>query len=268
VREFFAPGRLGAAFVLPRARGIKKLYLDLCGIPDVRVQLTASYALAALSDLRFASLLDAGCGNGMVTCLIASAHPRAAVEGIDTNADALAFARRLAGEQNLGNVRFTLANAETAAVDGHYDAVTCFAVLQFIKDERTLLETFHRLLSPEGHLILQLPLAGHPGYLMRSGRLRRHLPAFHEARAAFTIAETRRLLERSGFTIDSIDHVIKGSSIVAKELYYLSRAVHPAMAYLLSPLLNWITVFDRRYSGDGQGLFVVARKSKSVAAVG
>jgi 2-polyprenyl-3-methyl-5-hydroxy-6-metoxy-1,4-benzoquinol methylase len=257
----YKPGLMGSSFVLPQADGLKGLYLRLIGVPDVRVQLTAAYLFDALSRLPFKSMLDVGCGNGMLTCLAALRYPDASILSIDQDEASISFAIRLAAQNDLDNVRFQLMDAEHEYFRVQIDLITCFGVLQFIRDIPTLLRNFQDMLAPGGHLVLQLPLANKAEFLMKLAFARKRLPNFHEVRRGFTETEITKLLTEAGFEILQLQQIIKGPSIFAKEVFYLLLSLHQKATFILCPLLNWITVFDGKYFGPGQGLFVIARKS-------
>jgi 2-polyprenyl-3-methyl-5-hydroxy-6-metoxy-1,4-benzoquinol methylase len=257
----YKPGQLGEDFVLPRPKGLKGLYLRLFGVPDVRVHLTACYLLKSLSELSFKSVLDVGCGNGMLTCLIASGYSDCDVVGVDRDKESVNFASRLAAQNDLHNVRFQPGNFESDQLTGSYDVITCLGVLQFIHDIPALLERFKELLVPGGHLLLQLPSTDSRELLMKASPLRRRLPEFGQARGGFSESEARALLTGAGFEIVQVRSIIKGPAILAKELFYISLSVHSRMAFAFCPLLNWITVRDDRYSGRGSGIFITAKKS-------
>lgn len=257
----YKPALLGEHFVLPRPNGLKALYLRWFGVPDVRVHLTACYLLKTLSELSFKSVLDVGCGNGMLTCLIASEYSGGAVVGVDRDGESVNFASRLAEQNALHNVRFQPGNFESDQLTGQYDIITCLAVLQFIHDIPSLLDRFKDLLAPAGHLLLQLPSAGSSQLLMKSSPLRKRLPEFGESRGAFAQSEVREFLKDAGFEVVQLRSIIKGPAILAKELFYIFLSLHSRIAFTFCPILNWITVHDNRFSGHGSGMFVVARKA-------
>lgn len=258
----YTPGLLGRDFVLPRANGLKALYLRWFGVPDVRVHLTASYLMQTLTGLSFKSVLDVGCGNGMLTCLIASQYSGCAIVGVDRNQESVHFASRLAEQNTLNNVRFESGDSEDDRFTGQYDIITCLAVLQFIHDIPELLCRFKHLLAPDGHLLLQLPSAGTPQLLMKASALRKRLPEFREARGAFSESEVRALLTDAGFDIVQLRSIIKGPAILVKELFYILSSLHTRISFAFCPLLNWITVNDNRFPGSGNGMFIVARKTQ------
>ena len=256
----YTPGVLGEKFVLPSAKGLKRIYLSWFGIPDVRVQLTGCYLVQVLARLSFKSILDVGCGNGMLSCLMASRYPDCSILGIDRSEPGIGFATRLAEQNGLRNARFLAGDLESAELKEKFDVITCLAVLQFINDTASALKKFHDALTPGGYLVLQLPALTTRAILSSVTTSLRSLPDFHEARGGFTEDEIRRHLAESGFEIFTFQNIIKGPTILAKELFYLASSVHPAATFGLSPLLNWITVHDRHFGGLANGMFVVAKK--------
>lgn len=256
----YAPGLIGPEFVLPRARGLKEVYLRLFGVPEVRIHLAAAHALPLVAGFSFTSALDVGCGNGMLTCLLAACYPDRAFVGIDRDGGALEFARALARQNDLDNVEFRQADAEQERISQHYDLVTSFGVLQFIGDIPALIRILNLCLRPGGALLLQLPAAHTRRLLMRMRPAHDLLPEFHEVRGGFTVGEISSLLTDGGFEVHTVRHAIRGPAILAKEIYYVLLPAPRWTRALACPLLNWVTVMDASYSGEGNGFFVLAQK--------
>lgn len=261
MRRQYVPGQMGPRSIVPHAHGLKRVYLELFGIPDVRPHLTASYALRALTRIPFVSLLDVGCGNGVVTCFLGSRYPGRRIVGVDRDEAGLEFARALARQNGLANVSFERTNIESDRLTGEFDLITCFAVMQFIHDCHRLIRRLHDLLAPQGHLLLQLPTANRVAYLAEAWPERNCYPDFHEARGPFHTAEARQLVEKNSFDLVRLTEVLKGPTVLAKELFYLTLFVSRALTYACCPMLNWITSFDACFGGPGNGLFLLARKS-------
>jgi 2-polyprenyl-3-methyl-5-hydroxy-6-metoxy-1,4-benzoquinol methylase len=258
--KHYSPTLLGRNYVLPQATGLKGLYLDWFGVPDVRLQLSTLYLYQTLSELQFGSLLDVGCGSGVMTNLIASVYPHCPILGIDRDEDGIEYAKGQAAQNGLRQTRFQALDIESDFPKGKYDAITCMAVLQFIRDTQALLKKFYDALTVGGHLVIQVPVVNDLRFLMRLPKAQNRMPDFHEAREAFTEAEIRSLLVQNGFEITQIRQIIKGPTVMAKELFYLLLSAHPKAPFLLCPILNRITALDEMHSGEGQGLLVVARK--------
>jgi len=105
--------------------------------------------LSAVADA--GSVLDAGCGSGRLTVLLAQAG--AAVTGIDTNAKQLAEARRRAEE---AGIELALLegdfNAPLPFADGSFDAATSRLALMAADDPVATLGELRRVLEPGGRI--------------------------------------------------------------------------------------------------------------------
>lgn len=103
-------------------------------------------ALAGLSDhLRFvpvtpqARILDAGCGSGSMTPLLASTHTDANVVGIDLRPDYIAYARDRAEREGLKNIDFRAGDIfRLPFQDASFDVVWSKYVLQWLKEPQDL----------------------------------------------------------------------------------------------------------------------------------
>jgi SAM-dependent methyltransferase len=92
----------------------------------------------------------------------------------------------------------TIVEGDAHAVEGPFDAIVCFNVLEHIADDEGALQRFRELLAPGGRLLLLVP--AHPTLF---GSLDR---AFgHQRRYSKPELETR--LVRSGFEIEQLRHV-------------------------------------------------------------
>ena len=111
-------------------------------------------SLAVLDDgLRTASsragrplILDIGCGTGiMLTHLARRGH----AVGLDISATGLAFCR-----QRHADGLVLASGAVLPFPDDCFDAVTAFGVVEHIEDDRAALAEWHRVLRPDGTLVL------------------------------------------------------------------------------------------------------------------
>ena len=64
------------------------------------------------------NVFDIGCGNGILTCFLASRHPDLAVTGLDLSREAVCVAERLAEELGLRNVRFMRTDENRCRMEG------------------------------------------------------------------------------------------------------------------------------------------------------
>jgi ubiquinone/menaquinone biosynthesis C-methylase UbiE len=101
-------------------------------------------------------VLDVACGTGVVTRLAASkTGPEGRVVGFDLNPGMLARARAADGTAAWIEWREGSAT-EMPFTDASFDRVLCQQGLQFIPDKAAALTEMHRILAPEGRLVLSV----------------------------------------------------------------------------------------------------------------
>jgi len=115
-------------------------------------------------------VLDAGCGDGLLTLAIARHHRGWSLLGVDLRDDLLAGARQRAAARGLANVEFAPGDLEQPLPEREVDAVLAVECLSEIPDDRRALEMMAAALGPGGLLVAQVPdrdwqpvLPGSPG---------------------------------------------------------------------------------------------------------
>jgi ubiquinone/menaquinone biosynthesis C-methylase UbiE len=110
--------------------------------------------LAALGLRRGESILDVGCGTGLLLeqeALAIGASGRA--EGVDSSADMLALAQ--ARCENLGQVNLQLGSADNLGFDdAGFDALSCTQVLLYVDQLEQALGEYQRVLKPRGRIAI------------------------------------------------------------------------------------------------------------------
>jgi ubiquinone/menaquinone biosynthesis C-methylase UbiE len=111
-------------------------------------------ALVQAADMRGTEqVLDLGCGAGHMALAMA---PRAAhVTAVDVTPDMVATATRLAGERDVANVTFRVADVvDLPFADGQFDVVTSRVAAHHVADPRNALSEAFRVLRPQGRLLV------------------------------------------------------------------------------------------------------------------
>jgi ubiquinone/menaquinone biosynthesis C-methylase UbiE len=110
--------------------------------------------LAELALVSGESVLDAGCGTGLLLELEAFAVGcEGRAEGVDFSEDMLAHARARCG--GLEQVNLQQGSVETLPFeDASFDALSCTQTLLYVKDMDRALKEFYRLLKPRGRIAI------------------------------------------------------------------------------------------------------------------
>jgi trans-aconitate methyltransferase len=105
-------------------------------------------------------VLDAGCGDGLLTLALAKRHPGWTLLGVDRRDDMLEGARGRARARSLGNVTFTAGDLERPLPASGLDAVLAIECLSEIPDDALALRSMVAALAPGGLLVAQVPERG------------------------------------------------------------------------------------------------------------
>jgi trans-aconitate 2-methyltransferase len=112
----------------------------------------ASEVLARLEGIALdASVIDVGCGTGLVTEALLGLVPRGRVQAIDASEEMVALARRRLGDR----ADVWCQDVLTLEVEGTVDAVVSTAALHWVPDHERLWPILFRALRPGGVLEIQ-----------------------------------------------------------------------------------------------------------------
>jgi len=143
--------------VLDKLRAILEERLALMA-PSRRLRLAlADEVLSAEAAGGSLRVLDAGCGDGLLTLSLARRHGDWALLGVDQRADLLDGARERALARSLDHVSFQPADLTQPLPEGDFDAVVALECLHEIPDDQAALRSMAGALRPGGLLALQVP---------------------------------------------------------------------------------------------------------------
>ncbi len=151
-----------------------------------------------------ASILDVGCGNGIISMHLGRLGYN--VVGVELSDEALKVAIE---NNNLSNVEFRKENAENLRIEGlSFDVVICSEVLEHLYEPENLLQPLHGLLNKNGIFIVTVPNGVGPRELLvtRPYISMRKIPLLLKLINSF-----KKILGYQGTTIQSsasdLDHV-------------------------------------------------------------
>ena len=148
-------------------------------------------------------VLDAGCGNGMLSYRSYLLGGR--VVGVSIKRSEVEKARRLFnGYRGIPESRLRFQEGNLYSLDyaeNHFDAIICTEVLEHLRRDRDVCRVFHRILKPGGIVHICAPNAEHP--YNKSFPLDREESGGH-VRPGYTEESYRALLEPLGFEIETV----------------------------------------------------------------
>jgi ubiquinone/menaquinone biosynthesis C-methylase UbiE len=169
--------------------------------------------LAARAQGRPLRVLDAGCGDGLLTMAMAKHHPEWTMVGVDLRENLLAGARARAEARGLGNVSFQVADLlKPLPVDG-FDAVIALECLSEIPDDEGALGTMFAALAPGGTLAVQVPDRDWEPVLPGSATTWRE-----QVRQGYSADELRAVLERVGLAAVETEGTYRSLAAAAQEV--------------------------------------------------
>ena len=96
-------------------------------------------------------ILDAGCGTGVISRMIAQEIEPGTVYGVDMDALFLKEAEKIAEEKGITNIQFQQGNiCNLDFKDGFFDAVYCRLVLMHVDDPVETVQELSRVTKPQG----------------------------------------------------------------------------------------------------------------------
>jgi 2-polyprenyl-3-methyl-5-hydroxy-6-metoxy-1,4-benzoquinol methylase len=104
-------------------------------------------------------ILDAACGLGYGSHLMASLTEASQVLGVDGSDYAVDYAQKAFGRTD-GRLRYQrafLPDDLSSLPDGSLDVIVSFETLEHVEDPRALLASFERLLTPGGRVVISVP---------------------------------------------------------------------------------------------------------------
>jgi len=99
-------------------------------------------------------ILDIGCGDGSITHALATKVPLGSVVGVDISPFMIDSAKKTFSKNNLS---FLTLNALDVDFVNEFDTVVSFSTLQWVPDQRTVLNNVKKALKPGGTLYFQMP---------------------------------------------------------------------------------------------------------------
>jgi SAM-dependent methyltransferase len=187
----------------PELSEAEKAYVALFGAPISGLRNRARRILPLFRGRRFESVLDVGCGTGILTLELAKRHPEAVVLGIDILEQEVKSSNIMAERAGIRNCSFKVRDINIAGYDAEFDAALCVDNLEHIRDDVGTVRNICRALKPGGFAVFHVP-----GYYRRW---------FLFGKAVNFDVPTH---VRPGYTLEQIVSVIGSGGLMVEEAFY------------------------------------------------
>jgi SAM-dependent methyltransferase len=220
-------------------------------------QRLARASLERFADGRPLRVLDAGCGEGLLTTDLGRRHPSWTIEGVDISEDAILAGRALASERRAENVTFRRGNVTNGVGNERYDAVAALECLLEIQDDEGAVASLAGALRPGGLLVLHVPERDWKP-LFRTGRRTWKL----EVRHGYGREEIVELVERAGLRVHRVSATTRGMLQLAEEARDRVRGSSLRVRALALPLVRTAVLLERTGItwGPARAFHIEARK--------
>jgi SAM-dependent methyltransferase len=126
-------------------------------------------------------ILDAGCGTGYKSLVLAEANPGAKIVGIDISPESIDLAQKRLEYHGFNNGEFyVLPIEELPKLNYQFDYINCDETLYILPEPVTALQAMQSVLKPEGIIRANLHSAMHRDVYLRSQKLFKFMGLLHE----------------------------------------------------------------------------------------
>jgi 2-polyprenyl-3-methyl-5-hydroxy-6-metoxy-1,4-benzoquinol methylase len=115
------------------------------------------YQLAANCVRPGDKIIDAACGLGYGSHVLASVSPASMITGIDVSDQAVTYAKCHYGNDHVNFLTGSLPDALNGYDDSSVDFVVSLEALEHVPEPEQLLASFHRILKPGGRIVVSVP---------------------------------------------------------------------------------------------------------------
>jgi 2-polyprenyl-3-methyl-5-hydroxy-6-metoxy-1,4-benzoquinol methylase len=240
----------------------ERLYIRLLGVPINGLRIRARRILPNVTP-RFKKILDAGCGQGIMTFEFAQRLPDSHITGYDIDQQLLERNRKIAEKIAVRNCTFEYEDLTRMDVESRFDLIVSVDNLEHIQDDQDVLRRFCRALVPEGEVLIHVP-----GYYRRWWFFRWavNFDVEGHVRPGYTKEEIVQKVEQAGLHVYESYYTYGWLETVTNNISYWITGARMRHKYLYAVAFPWlllISYFGRNSRpGKGAGVLVRARKQE------
>lgn len=243
-------------------RLVLNLYYRIYGTPDLHTHIRWRAIKKQFLDIKARSVLDIGCGAGIISLELALKAPWMKVVGIDLDKEAIKRANSIKKTLKLTNVEFQCMDATTIYPyqDNYFDLVLLIDIIEHISNPQMLIANVSRVLKPGGNVIISVPTPNYPKFF----GYKFHKEIGH-VRDGYWHEEVEDILKQHKICIEAYSYyTYYPAALVCAVFYRYLRS--NKWGILTSPFLNIISYLDTIWTIQSKdyacSLVIKARKKE------
>jgi SAM-dependent methyltransferase len=218
-----------------------------------------SGALKGLNGSGVLQVLDAGCGQGFYSMMLAERFPGAAITAVDDDPALVKGLQETALSAGLRSITAFRADLTAYAPEKQFNLICCVDVMEHIVNHDAVFNNFADWLALGGTLILHVPQKNQRFAFIK----RTHGGDDPHCREGYDLPELRALLEERGLKVVFYKHTfdrLASIGVELDELLWQSR-LYPVWL-IFYPAFLLMAVWDVwRRAEQGQGVLIAATKN-------
>lgn len=189
----------------------------------------------------WASVLEVGCGHGIMSFQVARKYKHWKVLGVDADRQSIELADLAKARNRIDNVEFRAHSAPRLEVvpSASCDAVLLIDVIEHVKEDTALLSEVYRVLKPGGFILLSVPTPNYP----RVFGWRFHKAVGH-VRDGYRQDQLESIVRECGFEIQLCSPYTYPPSASGCFVFYRWLLKIRGLPTILSPLLDLVCRLD------------------------
>ena len=242
---------------------LKRMVYGVLGGPNISDWIrfwNVSRALKGLDASGTLQILDAGCGRGFYSLMLAERFPGAAITAVDDDNALVKGLQETALSIGLGLITASRADLSTYVPGKKFNLICCVDVMEHIVDHDAVFNNFTNWLAPGGFLILHVPQKNQKFLFIK--RTPGQAGDLH-CREGYDLSELTAKLEPRGLKVIFYKHTFDRLASLATELDEILWRNHLHLVWLVFyPIFLLIAVWDIIHRGkQGQGILITAKKN-------
>ncbi len=251
----------GSELYHDRSQGpLARWYCRLFGVPIIGLRIRLRRISKLLPDTA-TTILDAGCGRGVITRLIAGRYADATIDAVDDNAKGQEINRTISQKAGFDNIDFITSDLRDFTSGKEYDLIVSVDNLEHIENDIEVMTKYCDMMKPGGLFLVHVPHYHRRWPLFKKeinfdvpGHVR---PGYTKEELEEKVKQAGFVAERSGYSYGFVENMVNNLSYMITKAEERNKEIYA----LLFPFMNVVAWFGQFIWPDfGAGVWVVARK--------